>query len=202
MTQKILGIVKRGFALAATLLLLIAFLVPLMRVDGGSSASTVEIYLYDLLGLGGSTGDVTGLVLDFFPALFAACVLFAAPAFSLVKKNRSLDAVEYVGLMIGFSFAIYLSRGVSGAVDVLGGGPDITDSSWLLVVYAVFLIVALLIGIVSSYLLEPIAKFVAGRGTHTIASRLKELDDLKANGTISEEEYSEARKAALHGEKE
>ena len=93
--------------------------------------------------------------------------------------------------------------GVSNATDLLNGfGGKVIDSSWILILYAVFLILILLLDLTSNYLFEPLYKFFHKKDGSGLDERLSELENLKANGKISEEEYAEARRSLLNGKED
>ena len=197
MVQKVLNIIKKVLALLSIILFLVACLVPMLAVTGnGTSVSSVQVYLFDLLGASGES-------VNFFSAIFVCFVLFLAPTICFIDLRKAPKPIEYIVEMIGITFSFYLVTGVSNATDLLKGfGGKVIDSSWILILYAVFLILILLLDLTSNYLFEPLYKFFHKKDGSGLDERLSELENLKANGKISEEEYAEARRSLLNGKED
>lgn len=201
MVQKVMRCLRFAFAALALLLLFVAFLVPFVSITDDVSAVGVNLnmYLFDVLG--GTNGDTV----DMFGSLIAAFVLFLVPCVGFLKSREAVRPFLYAVYLLGFTFGMFIFNGLSTVAEAYRStsGIVIGPTAGLVLTYAILVLLVFILDFAETFALEPMRKLMMkARSPLSIEERLAELETLRQEGTISEEEYAEARKATLNGSKE
>lgn len=201
MVQKVMRCLRFAFAALALLLLFVAFLVPFVSIADDVSAVGVNLnmYLFDVLG--GTNGDTV----DMFGSLIAAFVLFLVPCVGFLRSREAVRPFLYAVYLLGFTFGMFIFNGLSTVAEAYRptSGIVIGPTAGLVLTYAILVLLVFILDFAETFALEPMRKLMMkARSPLSIEERLAELETLRQEGTISEEEYAEARKATLNGSKE